>query len=67
MTRAEYDKQLLRWLKGHYWDSLEPHKDLILRHMRTFVGDAIYESEPQEAKATEDSSYKQWLIHRGLA
>ena len=54
MTRDEYDKLLIRWMKGHYWDSLEPNKDLILRHMRTFVGDAIYSDEPQEAKSTSD-------------
>lgn len=38
MKRNDYDKQLLRWVKNHYWDSLEKDKDLILRHLRTFAG-----------------------------
>jgi len=39
MTQNEYDKKLIKWAKIHYWDSLEKDKDLILRHLRTFVGD----------------------------
>ena len=39
MDRKTYDKQLLKWVKDHYWDSLEKDKDLILRHLRTFTGD----------------------------
>jgi len=39
MERTKYDKQLIRWVKNHYWDSLEKDKDLILRHLRTFAGD----------------------------
>jgi len=39
MTRDDYDKQLIKWVKNHYWDSLEKDKDLILRHLRTFAGD----------------------------
>ena len=39
MERSDYDKQLLRWVRDHYWDSLEKDKDLILRHLRTFAGD----------------------------
>ena len=37
MKRDSYDKQLIRWVKNHYWDSLEKDKDLILRHLRTFA------------------------------
>jgi hypothetical protein len=47
MTRAEYDKQLMLWVRDHYWDSLERHKDLILRHLRTFAGD---EPQPPESE-----------------
>ena len=39
MKRDVYDKQLIKWVKNHYWDSLEKDKDLILRHLRTFAGD----------------------------
>jgi len=39
MKRSDYDKQLLKWVRNHYWDSLEKDKDLILRHLRTFAGD----------------------------
>ncbi len=39
-TRRKYDKDLIRWVKRHYWDSLEKDKALILRHLRTFTGDA---------------------------
>ena len=39
ISRDEYNKQLVEWVKDHYWDSLEKDKDLILRHLRTFVGD----------------------------
>jgi len=39
MKRSDYDKQLLKWVRDHYWDSLEKDKDLILRHLRTFAGD----------------------------
>ena len=47
MKRSVYDKQLIKWVKNHYWDSLEKDKDLILRHLRTFTGDeAIYASQP---------------------
>jgi len=45
MKRDDYDKQLIQWVKKHYWDSLEKDKDLILRHLRTFVGD-INTSQP---------------------
>ena len=49
MKRDDYDKQLIRWVKNHYWDSLERHKDLILRHMRTFAGTHTIDSRAVEA------------------
>ena len=39
MNRDDYDKQLIQWVKKHHWDSLEKDKDLLLRHLRTFVGE----------------------------
>ena len=46
MERKDYDRQLIKWVKNHYWDSLEKDKELILRHLRTFVGDdAIYKEQ----------------------
>ena len=43
MDRDTYDKQLIKWVKDHYWDSLEKDKELILRHLRTFAaGDVVY-------------------------
>ena len=39
MKQSDYDKLLIKWVKNHYWDSLEKDKVLILRHLRTFVGD----------------------------
>jgi len=38
MTEDKYNKKLIKWVKDHYWDSLEKDKDLILRHIRTFAG-----------------------------
>ena len=35
---SKYDKELIKWVKRHNWDSLEKDKDLILRHLRTFTG-----------------------------
>ena len=49
MERSDYDKQLLRWVRDHYWDSLDKDKDLILRHLRTFAGD---EDASQPNKST---------------
>ena len=37
MNKESYDRMLIKWVKGHYWDSLEKDKDLILLHLRTFV------------------------------
>jgi len=54
MKRDDYDKQLIRWVKNHYWDSLEKDKDLILRHMRTFTGDAAI-FEPKEGDEIPDN------------
>ena len=39
MKLSDYDKQLLKWVRNHYWDSLEKDKELILLHLRTFAGD----------------------------
>ena len=41
MKKQTYDRMLIRWVKTHYWDSLEKDKDLILRHLRTFAGDDV--------------------------
>lgn len=35
----EYSQSLIKWVKNHYWDSLQKDKNLILRHLRTFTGD----------------------------
>lgn len=35
----KYNRNLIKWVKNHYWDSLEKDKDLILRHLRTFAGE----------------------------
>ena len=53
MERNDYDRQLIRWVKRHYWDSLEKDKELILRHLRTFCGDA--KTNPYEYAC------KEWL------
>jgi len=29
----KYNRKLIKWVKNHYWDSLEKDKDLILRHL----------------------------------
>lgn len=53
MNRKDYDKELIKWARNHYWDSLENNKDLILRHLRTFVGDEITKkSDNNSLKAT---------------
>ena len=48
-AKKVFDRQLIKWVKNHYWDSLEKDKDLILRHLRTFVQDdsIIYNEEEQ--------------------
>jgi hypothetical protein len=48
MKKETYDRQLVKWVKIHYWDSLEKDKDLILRHLRTFTGD-----EPQQPDSAD--------------
>jgi len=45
MERDDYDKQLIQWVKNHYWDSLEKDKHLILRHLRTFASDINPEND----------------------
>ena len=47
IERSQYNKQLLKWVKDHYWDSLEKDKDLILRHMRTFAGELPETATPE--------------------
>ena len=54
MKRSDYDKQLLRWVRDHYWDSLEKDKDLILRHLRTFAGDEHSSQQAVEADAENE-------------
>jgi len=51
-SRDEYDRQLIKWVRGHYWDSLEKDKALILRHLRTFA--------KTEAPEPEDSCSHWW-------
>jgi len=48
MDREKYNRQLIRWVKNHYWDSLEKDKDLILRHLRTFAGDVVFDCELED-------------------
>jgi len=55
MKRDEYDKQLIRWAKNHYWDSLEKNKDLILRHLRTFAGESNAAQHVIEADAEKQA------------
>ena len=38
-NQDDYDNLLIKWVKRHYWDSLEKDKDLILQHLKTFAGD----------------------------
>ena len=47
MDKKTYDKQLVKWVKAHYWDSLEKDKDLILRHLRNFTGDEVIYKEDE--------------------
>lgn len=37
MSKYQYDKELMWWVKDHYWDKLEKDKELILRHLKTFM------------------------------
>jgi len=51
MKEIDYNKKLIKWVKAHYWDSLEKDKDLILRHLRTFAGDGVvYNTDAKERK-----------------
>lgn len=60
MKQSHYDRLLIKWAKDHYWDSLEKDRDLILRHLRTFVGDDIYkpETEPRKERSMQENSSK---------
>jgi len=66
---CSYDKQLIRWVKNHYWDSLEKDKDLILRHLRTFAGDVDASQPVIQADAEKpcgpdyDCHYRKAIIH----
>ena len=51
MDKKAYDKQLIKWVRRHYWDSLEKDKDLILRHLRNFTGDEVIYKEPKTQSA----------------
>lgn len=34
---AQRDAEILEWAKDHYWDSLEDNKDLIIKHLETYL------------------------------
>ena len=51
VDKKAYDKQLIKWVRGHYWDSLEKDKDLILRHLRNFTGDEVIYKENKTQSA----------------
>ena len=55
MSRSIYDKQLVRWVKSHYWDSLEKDKDIILRHIRTFAGGNVEQETAEALKPSHNS------------
>jgi len=56
--RDQYDRELIAWANRHNWDSLEPQKDLILRHLRTFAGDVgLSESHDVEEFYRPDGIY----------
>jgi len=56
----KYNKKLIKWVKDHYWDSLENDKDLILRHLRTFTGEI--ENDPLIQKVQQDDLDEIWSI-----
>ena len=55
MKLSDYDKQLLKWVRNHYWDSLEKDKELILLHLRTFAGDERASQPIAPADGVSDS------------
>ena len=59
MDRKKYDKQLIKWTKNHYWDSLEKDKDLILRHLRTFAEDSC-----EDGNLCNCSCHEYYKFHR---
>jgi hypothetical protein len=61
--KDKYDRQLKKWARGHYWDSLEKDKDLILRHLRTFAGE--FEESCENCPEWEILKHKNypWLIY----
>jgi hypothetical protein len=56
MSRSIYDKQLVRWVKSHHWDSLEKDKDIILRHIRTFAGGDVEQENAEALKPSHNSA-----------
>lgn len=56
MSRSIYDKQLVRWVKSHHWDSLEKDKDIILRHIRTFAGGDIAQENAEAQKPSPNKA-----------
>lgn len=57
MNRKDYDRQLIKWVKNHYWDSLEKDKNLILRHLRTFTGDEAFIEKSKDYENDEDDDW----------
>ena len=66
MEKEQYDRKLVRWVKNHYWDSLEMEKDLILRHLRTFTGDQIQQENAPDKICTHPRGYIRTLRICGL-
>jgi len=54
MKKQTYDRRLIRWVKNHYWDSLEKDKDLILRHLRTFAGDDVVYDQVEDRERIQE-------------
>lgn len=50
MDRDLYNRQFADWAVNHFWHSLERDKQLIFRHLRTFVGDVIYEVQNEKER-----------------
>ena len=46
MERSNYDKQLKRWARSHYWDSLEKDKELIMWHLQEMNENIIEHEAP---------------------
>jgi len=59
MKKSDYDRHLIRWIKNHYWDSLEKDKDLLLRHMKTFADVEYSDTSVLDEIANEVKSAQQ--------